>query len=64
MTIAVELTEDQARAFLRASQYLDTTGRGKGRNVTLTCFDDLMLDAVSIPIGEREWRVERVRDQG
>ena len=64
MTITVELTEDQARAFLRASQYLDTTGRGKGRNVTLTCFDDLMLDAVSIPIGEREWRVECVRDQG
>jgi methyltransferase-like protein 23 len=32
--------------------------------VTLTCFDDLMVDAVSIPIGEREWRVECVRDQG
>ena len=29
----------------------------------LTCFDDLMLDAVSIPIGEREWRVECVQDR-
>ena len=46
------------------SQYLETTGRGRGGNVTLTCFDDLMLDSVSIPIGEREWRVECVRDQG
>ena len=32
--------------------------------MTLTCFDDLMLDAVSIPIGERKWRVECVQDQG
>lgn len=32
--------------------------------MTLTCFDDLMLDVVSIPIGEREWRVECVQDRG
>ena len=48
----------------RASRYLDTTGRGRGENVTLTCFDDLMLEPVSVSIGEREWRVECVRDQG
>jgi methyltransferase-like protein 23 len=38
-------------------------GRESG-NVTLASFDDLTLDAVSIPIGGREWRVECVTDQG
>jgi methyltransferase-like protein 23 len=37
---------------------------GKGGNVTLSCFDDLTLEAVSIPIGGREWHLECVRDQG
>ena len=32
--------------------------------MTLSCFDDLTLDALTIPIGEREWRVECVRDEG
>jgi methyltransferase-like protein 23 len=32
--------------------------------VTLSCFDDLALEAVSIPIGGREWHLECVRDQG
>ena len=32
--------------------------------MTLSCFDDLALEAVSIPIGGREWHLECVRDQG
>ena len=32
--------------------------------MTLSCFDDLALETVSIPIGGREWHLECVRDQG
>ena len=32
--------------------------------MTLTCFDDLTLDALTISIGRRDWCVECVRDEG
>src|SRR5499426_1432972 len=53
----------QVRPKARAHRGIWIRGE-KIENVTLTCFDDLMLDAVTIPIGERDWRVECVRDQG
>src|SRR5262249_52762918 len=32
--------------------------------VTLTGFDDLTLEAVTVPVGRREWRLECVKDEG
>src|SRR5262245_58043795 len=37
---------------------------GKAGNVTLSCCDDLPLEAVCSPIGGQEWHLECVSDQG